>query len=219
MELDVHDDMSPLFTFHVDDFHAPPQPSPSTSDRLPTIEEHTPSRQTPNKQHQHLHQQPQQHNQHPIYTLIKHPDGQISLKFLNQPQSQSQLLSILNSQNQSQIHSITHSQPKSQNNLNKQNEMELESKNFEFAKSKSYFKQMDMVYPVIVALTFGIYLIISMYGDGISSYNGLRNFSGRWNQSLIYIWLVNMEINYYLVIFSIFFLCFVYFVISLLLIK
>ena len=82
----------------------------------------------------------------------------------------------------------------------------LESKNFEFAKFKSYFKQMDMAYPVIVALTFGIYLINSMYGElGISSNKGLRLFSGRWNPSLIYNWLVNMEIDCYVVIFISFF--------------
>ena len=90
--------------------------------------------------------------------------------------------------------------------------MELNSKNFEFAKLvTSYFKQMDMVSAVIVALIFGIYLIISMYGNGIAFYNGLRLFSGKWNSLSVYIWLVNMEINSYLVIFSFFLLCFVYF--------
>ena len=89
--------------------------------------------------------------------------------------------------------------------------MELkDSKDFEFAKYGIYFKQIDMIYPVIVALIFGIYLIISMYGElGISFYNGLRLFSDKWNPASIYIWLVNMEINYYLVIFVFFFPCFV----------
>ena len=69
-----------------------------------------------------------------------------------------------------------------------------------------------VIYTVIAALIFGIYLIISMYGEvGISFYNGLRIFSDKWNPASIYIWLVNMEINYYLVIFVLFFPCFVYF--------
>ena len=96
--------------------------------------------------------------------------------------------------------------------------MESKSKNFKFAKLNEFiFKQMDMVYPVtsclmvIVELIFGIYLVESMYGDlGISSIMGLRLISERWNPTLIYIWLINMEINYYLVIFVLF-LCFVYF--------
>ena len=95
--------------------------------------------------------------------------------------------------------------------------MVLNNKNFEFAKFKFNFQQMDMVYPVtsclmaIVALTFGIYSIKSMYDvPCISSIMGLR-FSGRWDQSLLYIWLVNMDLNYYLVIF-VFLPCFVFFV-------
>ena len=111
MTLDVHDDMSSLFSFDLDDFHPPPQPSPPSSDRLPTIEEHNPSKQTANKQQQQqqLHQQPQ-HNQQFNYTLIQDSYGQISVKFLSKPQSQSQLLLDLNSHNLAQTHLNTHLQ-------------------------------------------------------------------------------------------------------------
>ena len=122
MEMDIHDDMSSLFTFDIDDFNHPPQPSHSSSpDRLPPIEEEFPSNHVannPHNQQQQLHHQPQQYYQQLKYTLIKHPDGQISLQFLTPPQVQSQLQSNLNPQNQvltdSGAHS--HSQLNLQNN-------------------------------------------------------------------------------------------------------
>ena len=109
MELDVHDDMSSLFTFDVDDFHPPPQLSPSP-DQLPTIQEETPPTKTSNKQYnqQHQYQQPQQYQN---FQLILCPDGQITGRFIQD--TKSQLHSNSNSQLASTIQSQFHSHSKS----------------------------------------------------------------------------------------------------------
>ena len=97
--------------------------------------------------------------------------------------------------------------------------MELNCKDFKLAKINFYFQQMDMIYPVtsclmaVVALIFGIYLINSMYCDWYFICLGTEIFSKRWNLLLLYNWLINMELNYYLVIFTFFScsVCFCYF--------
>ena len=143
---------------------------------------------TKTKKKNHLNQLYDDDDDHDPFHQSHHKQQQFNsqTQSIQQSQSNSHLYSHSQIYSHSQLHTQSYSQTTNQIQISQNDGKEI-NKNFEFAKPFYLFKQIDRKNPVtcclmtIVALIFGVCLIIPLYGDLLSSIMILRLlFSRRW---------------------------------------
>ena len=150
----------------------------------------------------------------------RHLQSILALKkyFLEQiaDQEREKLKSQSDSHSHSQAQLQTHLQSSENINIQRQIQDKDKNKNFKFAKLIHLLKQIDMGNPVIVALIFGICIIISLSSNQDSSIMGLRlsfnEIQRKMELVINYTWLSNIDINNDLVIFIFFLFLFCLFI-------